>query len=548
MNHKIKIAAAGSGILVVAAAVTAIILFSGTEEESSVYRETAVEYGTLTVGITDESSVSIGTVEQTFDLDISALVSSDTQTSGTSSAGGMGGGMGNGMQMFSLETQFTSQSQSLEIEEVYVTVGQKIEEGDVLYTLTAESVDKIRNTLQEDVNETLNEYETIQTEQKESRLQAQQGYETYITNGKYAQFIYDNELADLQEAVDDAVQAVNEKQDELNENLLELTGVQDELNEANVYLKEAEGAVSENYAGRYDNPYYYTVYENTRETAEALVEKLTEQVETLTEQNESLTLEIEAAMRKLNQANLELEKGKLTAKQTYDIDTYYADTASKWYQIQTESLNKELQNAKSSYEDAQAKLAEFDAYIVDNTVLAGYSGVVTQVELASGDSVSKDSGLIVLYDQEAVTMDVALSEEDFQSIDKEGSVNISYTAYPDALYTGVISEVSDAEYDSSTGGLYYTITITIQGDVSGLYEGMTGDVTFVTKETKEVFYVSNRAILRDGTRSYVKMYDADGNIIEKDVVTGFSDGVNVEIVEGLSDGDIALIEGKVSGQ
>ncbi|MBO5145709.1 MAG: HlyD family efflux transporter periplasmic adaptor subunit [Lachnospiraceae bacterium] len=544
MNHKIKIAAAGSGILVVAAAVAAIILFSGTEEESSVYRETAVEYGTLTVGITDESSVSIGTVEQTFDLDISALVSSDTQTSGTSSAGGMGGGM----QMFSFEAQFTSQSQSLEIEEVYVTVGQKIEAGDVLYTLTAESVDKIRNTLQEDVSETKNEYETIQTEQKESRLQAQQGYETYITNGKYAQFIYDNELADLQEAVDDAVQAVNEKQDELNENLLELTRVQDELNEANAYLKEAEGAVSENYAGRYDNPYYYTVYENTRETAEALVEKLTEQVETLTEQNESLTLEIEEAMRKLNQANLELEKGKLASKQTYDIDTYYSDSASKWYQIQTESLDKELQNAKSSYEDAQAKLAEFDAYIVDNTVLAEYSGVVTQVELASGDSVSKDSGLIVLYDQEAVTMDVALSEEDFQSIDKEGSVNISYTAYPDALYTGVISEVSDAEYDSSTGGLYYTVTITIQGDVSGLYEGMTGDVTFVTKETKEVFYVSNRAILRDGTRSYVKMYDADGNIMEKDVVTGFSDGVNVEIVEGLSDGDVALIEGKVSGQ
>ena len=450
--------------------------------------------------------------------------------------------------MFSFEAQFTSQSQSLEIEEVYVTVGQKIEAGDVLYTLTAESVDKIRNTLQEDVSETKNEYETIQTEQKESRLQAQQGYETYITNGKYAQFIYDNELADLQEAVDDAVQAVNEKQDELNENLLELTRVQDELNEANAYLKEAEGAVSENYAGRYDNPYYYTVYENTRETAEALVEKLTEQVETLTEQNESLTLEIEEAMRKLNQANLELEKGKLASKQTYDIDTYYSDSASKWYQIQTESLDKELQNAKSSYEDAQAKLAEFDAYIVDNTVLAEYSGVVTQVELASGDSVSKDSGLIVLYDQEAVTMDVALSEEDFQSIDKEGSVNISYTAYPDALYTGVISEVSDAEYDSSTGGLYYTVTITIQGDVSGLYEGMTGDVTFVTKETKEVFYVSNRAILRDGTRSYVKMYDADGNIMEKDVVTGFSDGVNVEIVEGLSDGDVALIEGKVSGQ
>lgn len=547
MNHKIKIAAAGAGIVIIAAAITFVALLSGTEEESFVYRETSVEYGMLTVGISDESSVSIGTIEQTFDLDISALVSNETQTSKTSSAEGMGGGMG-GMQMFSIGTQYTSQSQSLEVEEVHVTVGQKIEAGDILYTMSAESVDKIRKTLQEDVQETLNEYETIQIEQKESRIQAQQVYETYITNGKYAKLIYDNDLAALQKAVDDAVQAVNDKQDELNENLLELTEAQEELNEANAYLKEAQGAVSENYEGRYDNPYYYTVYENTRETAEALVEKLTEQVENLTEQSESLTLEIEAAMRDLNQANMALEKGKLTSKQTYDIDTYYSNSASEWYQIQTASLDNELQSAKNSYDDAQAKLSEFDTYIVDNTVLAQYSGVITQVELEAGDSVSKDTRLIVLYDQEAVTMDVALSEEDYQTINKEGNVNISYTAYPDELYTGVISEVSDAEYDSSTGELYYTVTITIQGDVSGLYEGMTGDVTFVTKETREVLYVSNRAIFRDGTRSYVKMRDADGNIVEKDVVTGFSDGVNVEIVEGLSEGDIALIEGKVSGQ
>lgn len=103
-----------------------------------------------------------------------------------------------------------------------------------------------------------------------------------------------------------------------------------------------------------------------------------------------------------------------------------------------------------------------------------------------------------------------------------------------------------AAYDSSSGEVYYTITVTVQGDVSGLYEGMTGDVTCVTKETKEVTYVSNRAIFRDGTRSYVKVRDENGNIVEKDVTTGFSDGVNVEITEGLSQGDTVLIESKVS--
>ena len=75
---------------------------------------------------------------------------------------------------------------------------------------------------------------------------------------------------------------------------------------------------------------------------------------------------------------------------------------------------------------------------------------------------------------------------------------------------------------------------------------MTGEVTFVTKETQKVIYVSNRAIFREGTRSYVKVRDEAGKIQEKDVVTGFSDGVNVQITEGLAEGDIVLIESKVS--
>ena len=82
----------------------------------------------MTVGITEDSTVSIGTVSQTFDLDISALVSSDS-SSGSSQTDSMSGGMG--MQMFSFgESSYTSQSQEMEIDSVHITVGQEIQAGD----------------------------------------------------------------------------------------------------------------------------------------------------------------------------------------------------------------------------------------------------------------------------------------------------------------------------------------------------------------------------------------------------------------------------------
>lgn len=543
-NKKIAIGAGCSAAVLAVAVTTGVVVWRNNHTQEVTYRETTVEYGDLTVGITEDSTVSIGTVSQTFDLDISALVSSDS-SSGSSQTDSMSGGMG--MQMFSFgESSYTSQSQEMEIDSVHITVGQEIQAGDVLYTLTEDSVEEIRAQLEEDVEDTLADYQALMVEQQKSYLTAKQGYDTYVLNGNLAELTYTKELQELQDKVDEAAEELEDKQNQVNENLEKLVELQDELTSAKKDLKDAQAAVSENHDNRYDDPYYYTVYLNTRDIAQTIVDEIEDDIESLEDENETLLTEIGEATRSWNEACRNLESEQLSAQQTLETDQYYSSVASEWYSIQTTSLDNDKQNAYSSYESAVNKLEEFNSYIVGNDVIVEYSGVVTEVPLSAGDGVTRNTSLVTLYDASDVTMEITVSEDDYESIDQDGEVNISYTAYPDTIYSGTISEVSDAEYDSDSGEVYYTLTVTVQGDVSGLYEGMTGYVTCVTKETKEVTYVSNRAIFRDGTRSYVKVRDENGNIIEKDVTTGFSDGVNVEIIEGLSQGDTVLIESKVS--
>lgn len=544
-NKKIWIGAGCSIAILGIATTTGVLIWKNGQTSEVTYRETTVEYGNLTVGITEDSTVNIGTVSQTFDLDISALVSSDSSSSSSTSQNDSMGGMG--MQMFSFGGDtYTSQSQEMVIDSVHITVGQEIQAGDVLYTLTEDSVEEIRTQLEEDVEDTLADYQALTVEQQQSYLTAKQGYDTYVTNGSLAELTYNKELQDLQDKVDEAADTLEEKQNQVNENLEKLVELQEELTSAKKDLKDAEAAVSENHDNRYNDPYYYTVYLNTRDMAQTIVDEIEEDIESLTDENETLLTEIGEATRSWNEACRNLESEKLTAQQTLETDQYYASVSSEWYSIQTTSLDNEKQSAYASYESAVKKLDEFNSYIVGNDVIAEYSGVVTEVPLEEGDGVTRNTSLVTLYDAFDVTMEITVSEDDYKAIDQDGEVNITYTAYPDVVYNGVISEVSDATYDSSSGEVYYTITVTVQGDVSGLYEGMTGDVTCVTKETKEVTYVSNRAIFRDGTRSYVKVRDENGSIVEKDVTTGFSDGVNVEITEGLSQGDTVLIESKVS--
>ena len=78
------------GVCVIAVVAGAIGLSGGSDTEV-IYKETTVKYGTLVKGVTESGSVDIGTVDQTFDLDMSALQRTDT--SGSSSGSGGFGGM-----------------------------------------------------------------------------------------------------------------------------------------------------------------------------------------------------------------------------------------------------------------------------------------------------------------------------------------------------------------------------------------------------------------------------------------------------------------------
>lgn len=99
---------------------------SDSGESETVYKETTAEYGTLTVGITESGSVTIGSISQDMDEDISTSSNSgSSQTSGTQTTG----------------TSTNNSSVVLEVEEVYVSVGQQVKAGDALLKLTDESIE-----------------------------------------------------------------------------------------------------------------------------------------------------------------------------------------------------------------------------------------------------------------------------------------------------------------------------------------------------------------------------------------------------------------------
>lgn len=541
-----------AGALVVILIASCIISGFSADEEVT-YLETQVKYGSLSVGVTESGSVDIGTVEQTFDLDMSALqrASTSDSSSSSSSGGGMnfgGGGADMFSQIFSMaggSTFSTSgDASTLTIADVLVSVGQEISEGDVLYELEEESVTELTEELESNVEKAKADFEAVYADQVLSKQQAQNTYDTSVAYGSYAQTEYDSTVAELTANVTSAQEQLEEAQESLADYQSQLEEITVLYDQAVSWLASCQYSLDN--SDKENDVYGYVssfkLVENQQSTVDTLEDKK-EQLESNIDQAEA---NVETAENALAKAQRNLSQGLLTAKETLDLRNLAYNTAQETYDIAIAYLEDDASEQEETCAETEEKWEEYSSYVDGTSIRSKYNGVITSIDLEEGDTITTGTVLVTLYDMDEVSMTVSVDEDDMTNISLGSEAAINLTAYPDQQFRATVTEIDDAVADSD-GDVTYDVTVTFTGDVSGLFQSMTGEITFITEEQQDCIYVSRRAIITENDKTFVLVRDENGKIKKVSVESGFTDGTNTQIVSGLEEGDTVLVESKVSG-
>ena len=128
------------------------------------------------------------------------------------------------------------------------------------------------------------------------------------------------------------------------------------------------------------------------------------------------------------------------------------------------------------------------------------------------------------------------------------AVDIAFTAYPEESYTGSILSINTTATSDYSNTVSYTVEISAEGALEKLYGGMTADVIFVTEEKEDVIYVSRKAIVEENGKTYVYRKTALGGKELAEVEIGITNGVDIEILSGLEEGDTIYLASKVSSE
>ena len=438
---------------------------------------------TKVTSFTEEGSISVGTVTQTFEMDLSEFTGS--QTADFSWGGGMAmpqiamGGMGQnaaGASGAAGNSGGSTSNRQLTVETLLVEVGQEVKAGDPILTVTQDTLETIRSELESDVTDAKSEYDQLLTQQKKTEKEALAALKENQLYGQYADTEYNLAIEELQEKVDELTASIEEKNEELLGLNEDLTDLNETLAQQQKVLENAEYIVE--YEDRLVNTYSWVTGVNAKEDAETIIENLESEIENTEESILSVQDEIEDYTLQLELAQKDLESGKIDAESIRETRNINSENAQEIYDVKTELTEFEATNAKESYESAFARLEELDSYLADRTLRAAQDGVITEIAIAAGDSLSLNTELISLNNYSDITVTLTLDESQIELAQIGASAIVTVPAFPDEQFEAKVTEHGDAQIDSNTNTTTYEVTVTILENTSRLYEGMSAEVTF----------------------------------------------------------------------
>lgn len=492
------------------------LLAQQQEDESYVYLEETVQFGSLTQGLTENGTVMLLTSSQTYDLALTAEEEDDEEE----------------------ETE-----KYLKIEEVYIVPGERITESTPVFSLNRKSISDVRRQLESIQTEAEIVLAQAQKEYELGALSAGYGYQESILAGDLAESEYQINAALLEKEILQSAARIRILELEIEQIEEELEDTWEDYEELREVYEEAEyefercdeSAITKYITLRDTWLKAKESYEQTRDDRLDKREQITEK------QEEIVNIQEETAV-----LQNKIQRKSLDVRQSYDWAVLEKELAEEIYDYTVEALLEDVKTAETALAEAVQNLEDFEDFVGDGTVYAQGGGLVTEVNYEEGEYLTKTGNLFSYVEDESYRITVDLSEEDIPAVRVGDSVTVEMSAYGEKRWTGTVSAIDTSASESYAATVSYPVTIQMEGDITKLYGGMSADVTFVTQEVEEALYVSKKAIQEQDGKTWV--YTGDGEEKElTEVETGFTDGVYVQIINGLSEGDTVFIKSRTAG-
>jgi multidrug resistance efflux pump len=228
-----------------------------------------------------------------------------------------------------------------------------------------------------------------------------------------------------------------------------------------------------------------------------------------------------------------------TAKDTA-ASAQVALTELKQQELQLQAKKLDVANAQAQLESDQFNLDTQKQQLAYTTVVSPMDGTVSALGVQIGSMVQSGTGgfsggttIMVLSDLSHIYTMATVDQSDIGGVAVGQMARVEVDSFPDRTFLGKVVRIATTGVNSSNVVTFEVKVEVIDKDKSLLRPEMTGTVTIVEAERKDVLLLPTAAIIHHDKQTSVQL--ADGR--QQPVQLGLNGGENVEIVSGLREGD-----------
>jgi HlyD family secretion protein len=241
-----------------------------------------------------------------------------------------------------------------------------------------------------------------------------------------------------------------------------------------------------------------------------------------------------AAKKELDRAQDLSEKGLLSSQELETVQRDY-DASHLRAQLEDERLQL-LKEGRARLEGAE----------VSNRITSPVDGTILTCEVHPGDPVvpltSYQAGtvLITMADMSGLLFRGTVDEVDVGKLTVGQPVRFTVGAIPEAQIGGRLIRISPKARKQESATLFDVEAEVTSTQGQTLRAGYSANARIAIARAESVLVIPERVVKYDSGKATVRILGRDGKPAEKEVETGLSDGLTVEVKNGLTEADSVL--------
>ena len=406
------------------------------------------------------------------------------------------------------------------ITEMNVSLGDVVEEGQQLVTFDTSDLEAQKTKAALDASASANGYRSTQYQSDKKQSEYNEavigldelkvlaaGQEQYVQGLKYN--------------LEDDIQ--NKKED-----------LQEWLNKLNLELEIQNNKLSEPRS------------EESRERIQETIQNLNESIRSTSNEINDLSMSdemkekqriIDAEQKKLDDMKEEISRreGKESSSEAGIVDPY-----AKQQQADN------MQSAQITAEEAAEKLAKGQ-----EGVKAEFGGIVTKIAtmsssanasagggLLEGATVSEGTELFTIESNQQVKVDISITKYDLAKIAVGQKADITIA---DQKYEGEVTKINKVAANNAQGSPVVGVEVHINNPDSGIYLGVEAQVVIHTNSAQDVITLPVEIVNTDRNGDFCYVVE-NGVVTMRRITTGISSDTDVEVTDGLKEGDLVVYD------